>query len=336
MAGIDAEWCGARSGGAESRPLAGRPEAGRRPHRRDLEGVERVEGREQPGQALGEHRLARARWPDEQQVVPAGGGDLERPPGEQPGPARRRGRGAAPRAPGAAPAAVPARRHLRSAPGRARRGCPPPGPAPPPPPAAPRGRSRSPPRRCGPTRRRARAATIGSAPGTGRTRPSRPSSPTKASPPTASGGTASPATSAATAMARSRPLPSLRRPGGARLIVTRRVTPGHARPADWKAAVTRCTPSRQEASGRPTSELPGRPWPTWTSTWTRWPLAPRTVADGTVASIEASSDATQRSGGGRVTAAHERDGSSLRRGCVGVLGPRCRSGASSFVVGERD
>ena len=41
------------------------------------------ERRQQPRQALGEHRLAGPRRADEQQVVPAGGGDLQCPPGRR-------------------------------------------------------------------------------------------------------------------------------------------------------------------------------------------------------------------------------------------------------------
>ena len=47
---------------------------------RDLERRVGAERRQDPGQPPREHRLARARRPGEQQVVPAGGGDLERAP----------------------------------------------------------------------------------------------------------------------------------------------------------------------------------------------------------------------------------------------------------------
>ncbi len=41
------------------------------------------ERRQQPGQALGQHRLAGPRRTDEQEVVPTGGGDLQCPPGRR-------------------------------------------------------------------------------------------------------------------------------------------------------------------------------------------------------------------------------------------------------------
>ena len=47
-------------------------------HHRDLERLARIERRQNAGQALRQHRLARAGRPDHQHVVAAGGGDLER------------------------------------------------------------------------------------------------------------------------------------------------------------------------------------------------------------------------------------------------------------------
>ncbi len=57
-------------------PLAIRP--GHRVHHRGLEQLARRQRRQQAGQALRQHRLARARRADEQQVVAAGRGDLQR------------------------------------------------------------------------------------------------------------------------------------------------------------------------------------------------------------------------------------------------------------------
>ncbi len=91
-----AEWCGARNGRARvSAPLAIRPA---------MECTIEVSSssaarqrRQHARQALGQHRLARARRADVQQVVAAGGGDLQRPLGvllaldvAQVGAARRR------------------------------------------------------------------------------------------------------------------------------------------------------------------------------------------------------------------------------------------------------
>ncbi len=56
-------------------------QAGHRMHHRGLEQLARRQRRQQARQALGQHRLARARRSDEQKVVPAGRGDLQRPLG---------------------------------------------------------------------------------------------------------------------------------------------------------------------------------------------------------------------------------------------------------------
>ena len=84
-------------------------------------------------------------------------------------------------------------------------------------------------------------------------------------------------------MGRSRPAPPLRMPDGARLTVTRRI--GQLSPLERSAARTRSRDSRQTSSGRPTIENDGMPGPTWTSTATGKPEAPRTLADWTVASF---------------------------------------------------
>ena len=60
--------------------LVMRQQTGDRMDARHLERRLRVERREDAGQPPREHRLARARRPAEQQVVPAGCGDLERAP----------------------------------------------------------------------------------------------------------------------------------------------------------------------------------------------------------------------------------------------------------------
>src|SRR5829696_4538618 len=52
-------------------------EAGGREHLRDLERLVLLEWREQAGEVLGQHGLAGARRAGEEQVVGAGGGDLE-------------------------------------------------------------------------------------------------------------------------------------------------------------------------------------------------------------------------------------------------------------------
>ena len=152
----------------------------------------------------------------------------------------------------------------------------------------------------------ASAPTRGTIPGTRRTEPSRPSSPTKPMPATASGASSPPATSTPTAMARSTPAPFFFRPDGARFTVTLRG--GHGTSAVEKAARARSRASRQAVSGRPTTVKAGRPLPTWTSTVTGWPSTPRRVADGMVASTgllpgcgsegEGRAPAARASGGG--------------------------------------
>ncbi len=57
---------------------ARRQQAGHRVHRGDVERLIEGERREHAGQAAGEHRLAGPGRADEQEVVAAGGGDLER------------------------------------------------------------------------------------------------------------------------------------------------------------------------------------------------------------------------------------------------------------------
>ena len=78
-AAADAPWCGARNGGAATSADAG----GRVPAiewiRVTSSASARLSGRQDPGQPAREHRLARARWAGEQQVVPAGCCELQSP-----------------------------------------------------------------------------------------------------------------------------------------------------------------------------------------------------------------------------------------------------------------
>ena len=165
------------------------PAAGRR-DRVDARHLERrvvVQRRQDPRQTPREHRLARAGRPGEEQVVPSGGSDLERPArpllaanlgtGRGPRPATRsRRRAAAARAGRAHRAGTRRpRRDDGHRPARCRR-------------ARPRAPDSAAQTRCvSPDRRAPSAAT--SAPATGRSRPSRASSPTAAWPASASGGT---------------------------------------------------------------------------------------------------------------------------------------------------
>ena len=123
-------------------------------------------------------------------------------------------------------------------------------------------------------------------PGTRRIDPSSPSSPRNASPASRSGSIAPPATSTPTAIARSSPAPVLRTPEGARLTVIRFM--GQVRSLERSAARTRSRDSRHASSGSPTTLNAGRPLATWTSTETGRPSAPRSVADGMMASTSAS------------------------------------------------
>ncbi len=80
---VDVVWCGARNGGVEIRPLRRQRQSGGGVDHRDGQRLGPVERREQARQSLGEHRLARPGRADHQQVVAAGGGDLQRPPGDR-------------------------------------------------------------------------------------------------------------------------------------------------------------------------------------------------------------------------------------------------------------
>ena len=72
-----ASWCGAVNGGRAEQPVARLEGAGERVHRRQLEGLLGVEVGQQAGDPLGDAGLARALGPRQQQVVAAGGGDLD-------------------------------------------------------------------------------------------------------------------------------------------------------------------------------------------------------------------------------------------------------------------
>ena len=76
----DAVWCGARNGATRHERPPGREQPRDGVDARDLERLVRREPRQDPRQAPREHRLPRAGRPGEEQVVTAGGGDLERPP----------------------------------------------------------------------------------------------------------------------------------------------------------------------------------------------------------------------------------------------------------------
>ena len=64
-------------GPAQERPRRER-EAGGGVHPGRVERLGVVEIRQQPGETGGQHRLPGTGWPDEQEVMPSGGGDLER------------------------------------------------------------------------------------------------------------------------------------------------------------------------------------------------------------------------------------------------------------------
>ena len=138
------------------------------------------------------------------------------------------------------------------------------------------------------TSRSPTAPTIGATPLTGRSDPSRPSSPMNAIPSIASAGMTSLAASTPTAMAKSSPEPALRSPDGARLTVIRCF--GQGSPLLSTAARARSLDSRIDVSGRPTRLNPGSPPDTWTSTWIRCPSAQKSTADGTDANMRTSSD----------------------------------------------
>ncbi len=123
--------------------------------------------------------------------------------------------------------------------------------------------------------RRAACSAIARAPGTGRSDPSRASSPTAPTPASAAGAIWPDAQRIASASGRSYCGPALRRSAGARLATMRRAGTWNA----WLASPerTRSRASCTAASGRPTTEKAGRPARRSTSTSTVEVSRPRTA-----------------------------------------------------------
>src|SRR5690606_35030799 len=121
-----------------------------------------------------------------------------------------------------------------------------------------------------------RASAAARTPLTGRRVPSSPSSPRKPWPRARSGEPTPMATRMPAAMGRSKRGPSLRRPAGARLMVTR--PRGISKPLFRKAARTRFRLSKTAVPGRPITSKAGRPGRRSTSTWTGWPSTPARAA----------------------------------------------------------
>ncbi len=236
-----------------------------------------AQGRQEAGQPLRQHGLARPWGPHHQQVMVPRGRHLERSSPERlpahvgqvwhAGSVWPGSRAAGPRARCAARAAP-----WPGSPGLRHRGR--------------RILEQDSPRPRRTAARRAPLAAVASAkaiiPGTCRNDPLSPSSPQKAIPSVQAGLSSPVATRSPTAIGRSRPAPPLRRPDGARLIVT--LLSGQLIPLDKTAARTLSRDSRTAASGSPTMVKPGSPFEMWTSTETGVPTAPCSVAE----AIEAS------------------------------------------------
>ena len=124
---------------------------------------------------------------------------------------------------------------------------------------------------------------VGSTPGTGTMRPSSPSSPQKTTPRVSSGSTTRSAPRIAIAIARSKPLPTFRTLPGASDTVYRIAL--RRTPRLLRAARMRFRDSLTEASGRPTTSMPGIPGFTLASTATAVPSSP----DSAIASARPSS-----------------------------------------------
>ena len=233
----------------------------------------RGQRRQHAGEAPREHRLAGAGRAVHEEVVAAGGGDLDRrdhgvvAAHVATGPARVRPR---PRRPAARPEAAPGRhgRPARRRPRRASR------------PRRPRARRRAPPRVRGAAGRRGAAARGGGRPrrspaspriGRGPRRPARALRRTRVSA-TASGDSWSLATRTTTASERSKLGPALRRYAGARLTVMRFC--GNSKPRLTMAERTRSRASRTALSASPTTLNAGRPWRMSASTVTRREVTP--------------------------------------------------------------
>ncbi len=290
-AAVDAVWCGARNGRRRDESSGDRL-ARRRVDAGDLERLGVRQGREDGAQPPGQHRLAGAGRPAEQEVMTARGRDLERLARErQPADVgevdqlvvercARRGRSGSARAdPSRATAPRPSGTRA------ARRACAPPAPA---------RRRRARPRRrwragttTAPTPARASASTSAKR---ARHRPDRAVEAELAEHRDAvehAGRERVVGARAHRARPRARaPIRILRTPPGARFTVIRRC--GHSRPDDSTAARTRSRDSRTAASGSPTTWYAGRPDETWTSTVTGCPSTPMSVALRTAASTATS------------------------------------------------
>ena len=270
---------------AHERPL-GRQEPRDGVDPRHLERLVGAERRQQAGEAAGQHRLAGPRRAGEEQVVAAGGRELEGPTGaflpadvgevrlgRRRQCRRRRGARTAPARP-RPEGTPPPRRDARPVPARFRRE--------PPRAADSTAQSiRSRPARLAPS---AAART----PPTGRIRPSRASSPTAAWVARSSDATWCEAPRTASAIGRSKPEPSLRRSAGARFTVMRRA--GQKSSAEAMPLRTRCFASWQARSARPTIVNTGWPSSTCASTSTRRASSPTSVW----VSMRASTNASKR------------------------------------------
>ena len=65
----------------DHQPARRQREPGYRMDPADLQGGRLVEGRQETGKPVGQHRLPRTRWPDQEDMMAAGGRHLQRPPG---------------------------------------------------------------------------------------------------------------------------------------------------------------------------------------------------------------------------------------------------------------
>ncbi len=255
-----------------------RQQPGHRVELHHLQGLLAGQGRHQTRQSAGQHGLAAAGRPHQQQMVLARRGDLQ---GPAPVPlslhvrqvrrAERRGQllgrrpapGGALDGPGRRARILQHPQHLPQVPPPAR----PAGP----PPARPRRRfSGATSRPRAPLREAARAWA--STPRTGRSCPSSPSSAADQTPSTRPLGSWPLAISSPRAIGRSNQGPSLRRSAGARLTTTR--VSGTFRPLLRRAARTRSRASCTAVSASPTSCRPGSPGAMSTSTTTARPPGP--------------------------------------------------------------
>ena len=206
----ETEWCGARKGRAASRPRCAR-QPGHAVHHGGLQRLVEVERRQEAGQAAGQHGLAAAGRPEEEQVVAARGRHLERPLGHllpgHVGEVERRRRAAARAAPraGAAAGAAPRAQATICATWPTAWTVSPSTTAASWPLASGTTRARAPARRA--------AMATGSTPRTGLTSPESESSPRNWMPSSAAGGSSWLAASRATAMGTSSPAPVLAQVG---------------------------------------------------------------------------------------------------------------------------